>query len=315
MGKCIDGSPVLIAPNKVIIGSHKGLFGAFDLTKGTELWKVQLDDRIEATASASDGLAFIGTYAGSMYCIDIANGKIVWQNTEAQDVIKTKPLVVDDKLFFSCHDGFVRCLLKLDGSLAWKQNVGTSSQLLHHGYSLISASLRGQLHVFHQTCGTKRWSKQLDSPIFSTPTISEDHCLIVASVKGLVTSFQLETGAILWTLDTQACHIFGPLLYHSGLCFHGSQEGMMNAIDATTGLVRWSVQMTQPVQAGACVLSAEDLFIIDIESNFKIVDLMQGNLKHEGCLGIGKTFSAALKAGCNLIIGSRDDHLYAFEIL
>ena len=43
--KCIDASP-LIVQDKVIIGSHKGIFASFDLMNGKEQWKIQLDDRI-----------------------------------------------------------------------------------------------------------------------------------------------------------------------------------------------------------------------------------------------------------------------------
>ena len=48
--KCIDASPIIVQ-DKVVIGSHKGIFAAFDLISGKEHWKIQLDDRIEATAT------------------------------------------------------------------------------------------------------------------------------------------------------------------------------------------------------------------------------------------------------------------------
>ena len=55
MLKCIDASPIVIH-ERVIIGSHKGIFACFDLISGKEQWKLQLGDRIEATAAAASDI-------------------------------------------------------------------------------------------------------------------------------------------------------------------------------------------------------------------------------------------------------------------
>src|SRR5690606_2560761 len=67
-------------------------------------------------------LVFVGSYDYSMYAINILDGTVKWQYA-TKALIKSSPLVFEDKLYFASHEKFLYCLDPATGDLFWKQNV------------------------------------------------------------------------------------------------------------------------------------------------------------------------------------------------
>jgi outer membrane protein assembly factor BamB len=61
-----------------------------------------------------------GTSSGKVYCYDLKNLELIWENASATLMIETLPLVIQDKIIFGSWDNYMYCLSKSTGSLIWK---------------------------------------------------------------------------------------------------------------------------------------------------------------------------------------------------
>ncbi len=257
LGKCIDASPLLVEA-AIYIGSHSGIFGAFNAKSGEEIWKIDLGERIEATAATSEdgALIFVGTYGKALFCIDRKSGIIHWQFS-TNDIIKSTPAVTSSSISFGCHDKFLYRLNIADGSLRWKTSTGAmvTSPVLHNDSSLICATLSGDLKSVSLNDGNIIWSTTLDSPVFSTPkAILDESVIFVISVKATVYSFKAGTGDLLWKRDnlnhkTEDVKVFSsPIeVKERSICIVGSHASKVFAFDSKSGDTVWTVDMTAPI--------------------------------------------------------------------
>lgn len=312
LGKCIDASPISSSKNSlIIIGSHSGILAAFDI-EGSQKWKIQLGDRIEATICSWNGVCFVGTYGGNFFCIDEENGEVLWQDSTSRDIIKNGAIVLGQNVIFGSHDGHVKALDVKNGTVKWTTDLKSSSILapMPAEELAICATLKGQVAILWGESGALKSSFMLDSPIFSRPLVWRGQ-IVVASVKGVIYCLNFED--ILWTFNAYS-HVFSPLTNLGNLCFFGSQEGKMSAVDLEQRILVWSLRMENNIHAGICQMSPREILILDSRSNFRIVNFLDSAcISLEGSFEIGQTFSTPLKIGHHLLVGSRDDHLYCFN--
>lgn len=85
----------------IYIGSHSHLISAINLSDGTEVWTVELPDRIESSAASNDSAEkiFIGCYDGSLYCLCANDGHILWK-FQTGNAIKCSPLCIGTPINF-----------------------------------------------------------------------------------------------------------------------------------------------------------------------------------------------------------------------
>ncbi len=77
-----------------------------DITKTGKLWSYDKMRRSISTASISDGLVFVGDYAGTVHCLDAETGKVYWVH-EMGAHIWGSTLVADGKVYVGAEDGSV----------------------------------------------------------------------------------------------------------------------------------------------------------------------------------------------------------------
>ncbi|MBN2316789.1 MAG: PQQ-binding-like beta-propeller repeat protein [Sedimentisphaerales bacterium] len=93
-------------------------------------WYWDFHDEMIATrveAIVAEGKCFVGTFAGNMVALDVANGDVVW-TFAATGPIGASPCYRNGRLFFGADEGFATghlyCIDAADGSLIWKYNAG-----------------------------------------------------------------------------------------------------------------------------------------------------------------------------------------------
>lgn len=62
----------------------------------------------------------VGTSSGKIYCYELKNLELIWENNSASLMIETQPLVIQDKVIFGSWDNYLYCLSLSTGSLIWK---------------------------------------------------------------------------------------------------------------------------------------------------------------------------------------------------
>ena len=98
--KCVDASPLVVANNshsRIFIGSHSGIFCCVENNSGntTEIWRILLPHRIEASASITqEGILLVSCYDGNLYFIDSNDGTIIsTYSTNEDNQIRCQSLV------------------------------------------------------------------------------------------------------------------------------------------------------------------------------------------------------------------------------
>jgi hypothetical protein len=60
----------------------------------------------------------------TIHAVDCANGSKIWQTDRAGAAFYVNPLVVNDKVYAGCQDGYFYCFDAVDGSLLWYYQAG-----------------------------------------------------------------------------------------------------------------------------------------------------------------------------------------------
>lgn len=61
-----------------------------------------------------------GTSSGKVFCYDLKSMELIWENSSAERMIESLPLVIQDKIIFGSWDNYLYCISKSTGSLIWK---------------------------------------------------------------------------------------------------------------------------------------------------------------------------------------------------
>jgi outer membrane protein assembly factor BamB len=76
----------------LIVGSQDGHIRAFDKTTGAEAWSHRTKSRVEAAAVVRDGRVYQGSCDGSLYCLDLERGTVLWQQDVSEAGKRTAPI-------------------------------------------------------------------------------------------------------------------------------------------------------------------------------------------------------------------------------
>lgn len=218
----------------VFIGSHSGEFQKLDLVTGEVKWSLFCGDRLESGAACSDdgSTVFVGCHDRKLYAVDTHAGTLKW-SYETGDIIKCTPVCVrpleaqstGDRhvtsiVLIGSHDGVLRSLSQVDGTMQWDFDCGgalfaspahdsdariiyaatTKGRLIAVDSStLVSASpgavgAEGPNNTAHHP--VLLWEHTLPAPCFSSPAV-RDKILVLGCVDGGLYCFSI-SGETLW---------------------------------------------------------------------------------------------------------------------
>ncbi len=115
-----------VSENKIFFPSFDNFLYCVDIESGREVWRFKTG-KYGSTGSPTlyKGVIYHGSRDGFFYAIDAKDGKDIWKIiiSESDNPISTKPLVIDDKIYFGTDDEKVYCL-NLDGNILWRFKTG-----------------------------------------------------------------------------------------------------------------------------------------------------------------------------------------------
>ncbi|KAG3247359.1 hypothetical protein PI124_g7924 [Phytophthora idaei] len=278
LSKCIDASPLVVQRRDhtgavfstwAIVGSHSGQLVCVDaLAAGQEIWRVSLDDRIEASAALSlkHEIVYVGTYRGTLFALDLQTGETRWK-FQAKGTIKASVIVMEQQelVVFGAYDNNFYGLDVLAGQLQWILDLQGSSfsTPLYCNWSkqLFVASTNGNVVAIKSASSgdfssiKEHWRLQLPDPVFAGLNADfELNLLLVGCADGKLYGVNMASGRIQWQLATEKPIFSSPCVYKPGSVVFGSHDRMLRKVNSRTGELVWATNLNGAVFASPTVV-------------------------------------------------------------
>ncbi|MEX0320953.1 MAG: PQQ-binding-like beta-propeller repeat protein [Puniceicoccaceae bacterium] len=266
------GSPIRTTPavanNMVVTTTESGYLIGLNRENGKEKWRTRLNKgearafQLFSAPAISGGKVFIGSATKELYCVDLKTGKLLWKK-KASDWIRSRPLVINNKVFFASLDGKVTALKfdKTGQDQLWSKHAGHHQifgDLAGNENGILVGSSDLYLYSLNHDTGNIQWKHSLIECTYedgerimgdivagggdfqSPPTVS-DGKVYVGTPSRFVFAMDAATGEEIWRFETSGQVSGAPSVY-KGRVYFGQQGGNeeMYCVDANTGEPVWS---------------------------------------------------------------------------
>lgn len=190
------------------------------------------DGYVYAASTIAD---WSSSYGGTVYCVDVADGSIVWKNVNnSKGYYWTGAALAGSYLFYAGDDGILTAVDKATGAVADSLLIGSSvrssisAEVAGNAASLFFSSSDGVLHKVAATLdaalGSILTELESGSTSFaassnSTPTVSGGHVFIggaAADYSGVFSVIDAQTMQVLYTINLPA-QVQGTPLVSTGI--------------------------------------------------------------------------------------------------
>jgi outer membrane protein assembly factor BamB len=189
-------------------------------------------------AVAGDRVYLCGT--NGIYCLDAANGSLMWKHPTNGFQEISSPSVADGKVYAGSEDGKVYCLDAMTGTLAWTYATGDSipaAPAVTDGIVFVG-SVDNKTYALNASTGALIWSYTTDGMVESSPAIAEG-MVYVGSFDDKVYCLDAATGEHVWSYKTEN-DIFSSPAIADGKVFVGSYDHRVYCLNAVDGSLIWS---------------------------------------------------------------------------
>nr|CAD7568781.1 unnamed protein product [Timema californicum] len=185
----VKSSPTLCREGSaVVVGSYDQSLYCLSVQDGTMLWSVKPGEGSifsSPCASSFTHMVFVGTLDGTCAALSELDGSIVWTSRLETPVFSSPALLSSDtQVLFVEVAGTLHCFSFLDGTKMWNMNIAGNifsspcvvSATVDNGLKemILLGCHNKSIYCLHED-GDKiaiKWTKELDSPIFSTSCTS-----------------------------------------------------------------------------------------------------------------------------------------------
>lgn len=184
-----DGVPG-IGKKHIVFGSCLAAFHVYS-RDGKQRKDIEVggDGQIAGGVAVLGTLAFAGTRDGSMLCVDLETGDLLWSSDESEEQTFSTPAVTDDRVIYASDDGFIYSVERDDGTLVWKFDTqGMPYSPVVAGGKVVAVA-DGYLFLINQKDGKELWSKEVSDDITSAAVV--ENMIVVGTDEGSVTAWGL----------------------------------------------------------------------------------------------------------------------------
>jgi len=236
--------------------------------------------------------AYVGSWDGAIYAVDLVTGKQIWAHQTANAVVAGGALL-GERLFFGSRDGCVYALDRATGKELWRTGLagGRSGVPTPNGpwvdcppavglwrpdwgdapddlYRVFVGSHHRRLAALSPADGRLCWEYPSFNWILGRPVVSE-YTVFFGGEDGYVHALDAASGALQWryrvggglqyvpgvlpgSVSTKAVTA-SPLL-HAGTLFVPAHDGFVHALDAASGQPRWMREIGHTLPGAACLV-------------------------------------------------------------
>jgi len=270
----LTASPVVYG-GRVFTLDATSRVASFNASTGASQWRRALVPEKETGPEGyggglaiDNGRLYVSTGFGSVYALDPANGKPVWEKKLGVPV-RASPTAVGDRVFVIAKDGVFFCLSGVDGSELWQfRGLPQVTSLSYSPSPAVDGDVvtvpypNGDVIALNVSDGTVLWQENLAKSRTTTSFAAMSDAAAPAMAGGIAYSIghggrfvatQQATGERVWALDIGG--VQRPWVAGDSV-FVVDTRGQLVAVERNTGAVRWTTQLpgakvwSGPVLAG-----------------------------------------------------------------
>ena len=184
-----DGVPG-IGKKHIVFGSCLAAFHVYSRDG-----KQRKDIDVGGDSQIAGGVAVLGTHAfggtrdGSLLCVDLESGDLIWRSDESEEQTFSTPAVTVDRVIYASDDGFIYSVRRVDGSLLWKFDTqGMPYSPVVAGDKVVAVA-DGYLFLLSLEDGKELWSKEISDDITSPAMVGNR--IVVGTDEGAVMAWGL----------------------------------------------------------------------------------------------------------------------------
>lgn len=115
--------------------------------------------------SKSKSALVFGTLSGKIHCYDLETLQEYWTNSSAKGAIISKPIEINNKIYFISRDGFLYCVDALDGILIWRwkpaKEIDVIDQIISaNDKNIFVITSDGTVYSINMLLGKYDWKKE-----------------------------------------------------------------------------------------------------------------------------------------------------------
>ena len=209
-----------VVDERVYVADRNGSVWAYELEKGTKVWRSKTGVAISAGPGVGEGLVLVGSSEADLLALSADNGEELWRTSVSSEVLSV-PQVYEDVVVVQTVDGNISGLDAESGDRIWIHDRsapvltlrGTSTPLVEEGL-VMAGFASGKMTALEVESGREIWEAavaisrgrselQRIVDIDVDPVIS-DGVLYVTSYQGSLVAISLQDGRQIWNRDMSA---------------------------------------------------------------------------------------------------------------
>jgi len=237
--------------------------------------------------------------------------KVRWK-VEGMESIEGTVAVQGKRLIVGGMDGSLRCLEVDNGKECWKIKTGMiKAPVCWHGDLAFAGDVDGKFIAVDAKSGAQKWSYEAKGEISGGATVAGNRILFGGQDETI--RCLDKTGKFLWEFKTEGPY-YGSMAVAGGKTFAAGCDSTLHVIDIENGKEESKVDLGG--QTGATVaVDGDQLFIGTMNREFLRVDWKKGEVAWRFMAENRpqEFYSSAAISTDLVVVGSRDNRIYAFE--
>lgn len=298
-------------------------------------WRYQTEGAIRSSAAIVNGTAYIGSYDGWLYALDVVLGRRLWR-FPAEAPITGAPAWADSRIYLGTEAGDVFCIAEPRkdgppaGQLVWRYRTSgavVASPLVTDSGLVIVSSCDGYIYALDRTGGRLVWKISTGGPVLAAPSkmsrkipagVSNSGAptvrsggVVVGSSDGKLYAIEEVKGQVIWTFTSDGPITAAAAAVDSRL-FVANRSGSIYGLDGSSGKQVWNTKITGSI-AHAPAIDGLNAYIVTAEGGVHAVDAQGGRVLWQTDLNTTVAASPTLVNGNLMYVASRDGRLWTLD--
>lgn len=309
------------------VASAEGELSKIDAANGTQVWRVNVGEKVTSGVGVGGSLVVVGTQKGLIYAYDIS-GKLQWISRLSSQVLSA-PRYYDGLVIVRTGDNRIYGINANDGSRKWVYDrtgpaltLRSSAGVVVDSGAVYAGFAGGKLVSIRADNGKMMWEASVAQPkgvteieriadITSLPFVDGPLVYAVA-YQGRIAAVDRSTGRLVWNRDISS---LSGLTAEDGRIFVSHALGAVYALEYTTGKTFWRQGALKNRQTTAPLAMGSLIAVGDVEGYVHFLSREDGAFSARIRTGDSQILPhMALISSNTLLAQSRDGGVFAIQI-